>query len=219
VATFSNYLGLKLNQSSDPFLLSDFVANWEILDAAPGTYICTSTTRPSWSSGQAGRLIYMTDLKQLSYWSGSAWADLRDSVPTFAQGAIVNSSMSPGSSPQFNVLSFTTPRPCSMAIFATGTYQCSNQRNQDAYQSIIFDGAKQNMGSYREQIRFSGNSSDSGNTAGLNVPSLTVVPTVTAGSHTVGLQVDMTSDYSNSVTLYGVKIVGMIALYSSGNSL
>lgn len=219
MATFSNYLGLKLNQSTDPFLLSDFIANWDILDASPGNYICTSTTRPSWASAQAGRTIFMTDLKQFSYWDGAAWQDLRDSVPTFAQGAILNTSMSAGSSPQFNILTLTSPRPCSMAVIATGTYQCSNQRNQDAYQSIIFDGVKQNMGSFREQIRFSGNNSDSGNTAGLNVASITVVPSVTAGSHSVGIQVDVTSDYPNSITLYGVKIVGMIALYSSGNSL
>jgi hypothetical protein len=219
VATFSNYLGLKLNQSTDPFLLSDFIANWDILDASPGTYICTSTTRPSWSAGQAGRLIFMTDLKQTSYWNGTSWQDLRDSVPVFSQGAFFNTSMSAGSSPQFTVCTFTTPRPCSMAIILSGTYQCSNQQNQDAYQSIIYDGAKQNLGSFREQIRFAGNKTDSGAPAGLNVCSLTVVPTVTAGTHHIGLQVDMSSDYSNAITLAGAKVIGLIGLYSSGNSL
>jgi hypothetical protein len=219
VATFSNYLGLKLNQSTDAFLLSDFVANWGILDASPGIFICTSTTRPSWTSGQAGRMIFMTDLKQLSYWAGASWQDLRDSVPIFSQGAFFNTSMSAGSSPQFTVCTLTTPRPCSMGIILSGTYQASNQQNQDAYQSIIFDGAKQNLGSFREQIRFSGNKSDSGAPAGLNVCSLTVVPTVTAGTHTIGLQVDMSTDYSASITLAGAKVIGMISLYFSGNSM
>lgn len=219
MATFSNYLGLKLNQSTDPFLLSDFIANWDILDASPGIYICTSTTRPSWSSGQAGRLIFMTDLKQTSYWNGTSWQDLRDSVPMFVAGSYFNTSMSAGSSPQFTVCTFTTPRPCSLAIILSATYTCSNQRNQDAYQSIIFDGAKQNLGSFREQIRFSGNASDSGNSAGLNATSLTVVPSVTAGTHTMGVEVDMSNDYSNSITLTGAKVIGLIGLYSSGNSL
>jgi hypothetical protein len=219
LATFSNYLGLKLNQSSDAFLLSDFIANWDILDASPGIFICTSTTRPSWSSGQAGRLIFMTDLKQTSYWNGTSWQDLRDSVPMFSQGAFFNTAMSAGSSPQFTVCTFTTPRPCSMAVILSGTYQASNQQNQDAFQSILFDGTKQNLGSYREQIRFSGNKSDSGAPAGLNVASLTVVPSVTAGTHTLGLQVDMSTDYSASITLAGAKVIGLIGLYNSGNSL
>ena len=38
--------GLKLNAPTDPFQLSDFVANWQILDASPGTFICTSASRP-----------------------------------------------------------------------------------------------------------------------------------------------------------------------------
>lgn len=219
MATFSNYLGLKLNQSTDAFLLSDFIANWDILDASPGIYVCTSTTRPSWSSGQAGRLIFMTDLKQLSWWAGASWQDLRDSVPVFSQGTFFNTSMSAGSSPQFTVCTFTTPRPCSIAIMLSATYTCSNQQNQDAFQSIIFDGAKQNLGSFREQIRFSGNKSDSGNSAGLNVASLTVVPSVTAGTHTMGVQVDMSSDYSSAITLSGAKVIGMISLFFSGNSM
>lgn len=219
MATFTTYLGLKVNASTDPFLLSDFTSNWNTIDANPGIFICSSTTRPSYSSGQAGRLIFMNDLKQLSYWNGSSWQDLRDSAPIFSSGSFINTSMSAGSSPTFTICSFTTPRPCSLAIWLTATYQCSNQRNQDAYQSILFDGVKQNLGSFREQIRFSGNNSDSGNTAGENAASLTVVPSVAAGTHTIGLQVDMTSDYSAPITLVGAKTIGMISLYSSGNSL
>src|SRR6185312_8967561 len=125
MATFTTFLGLKVNAGTDAFLLSDFTSNWNTLDANPGVFICTSTTRPSYSSGQAGRIIFMTDLKQLSYWNGSSWQDLRDSAPVFAQGAIFNTSMSAGSSPTFTVCSLTVPRPCSMAIWLSGTYQCS----------------------------------------------------------------------------------------------
>jgi hypothetical protein len=219
VSTFSTVLGLKLNDTSDPFLLSDFIANWNLLDANPGTFICTSTSRPNWSTPQTGRLIFMTDIKQLSYWTGSAWADLRDAVPVFAGGSFINTAMNPGSSPSFNIVTFTTPRPCALAIMLSGTYNCSNNSNQDLHQSIGFDGVKQEMGSYREQIRFSGNSSDSSNTAGTACDSMAVIPAVTAGQHTISIIVDMSSAYNTAVTLVGAKTMGFIALYSGGNTL
>lgn len=219
MSTFSTVLGLKLNDTSDPFLLSDFVANWNLLDATPGTFICTSTSRPNWGAGQAGRLIFMTDIKQLSYWTGSTWSDLVEAAPVFAGGSFINTAMNPGSSPSFNIVTFTTPRPCAMAIILTGTYNCSNNANQDLHQSIGFDGVKQEMGGYREQVRFSGNSSDSGNTAGDSATSLAVIPAVTAGQHRISLIVDMSSAYNTAVTLVGAKAMGFIALYSGGNTL
>jgi hypothetical protein len=218
MATFSTLLGLKLNDPTDPFLLSDFVSNWNILDAAPGAFICTSSSRPTWGSSQAGRMIFMTDYKQLSYWDGSAWQDLRDNAPVFYNGSYINTSMSAGSSPTFTVLSFTTPRACSLAVWLTATYNCSNQKNQDLYQKILYDGTDEH-GAYREQVRFSGNSSDSGATAGTNATSMAVVSSVTAGSHHLGLQVDMGSHYTASVTMVGVKIMAMIATYSGSNVL
>jgi hypothetical protein len=219
LATFSPVLGLKLNDPSDPFQLSDFIANWGILDASPGVYICTSTTRPSWGTAQAGRLIFMKDLKQTSYWTGSAWADLRDSVPAFAWGAVVNSWVNPGASAYFSICTFTTPRPCALAIIISGTYEYPNNFTQDAYQSVTFDGVRQEMGGFREQTRFTGNSGDSGGYAGNNVISLMMMPSITAGQHNIGLQLDVSSTYRTSVFLSGVKGMAFISLYSSGNSL
>lgn len=219
MATYSTVLGLKLNDQSDPFELSDFVANWQLLDASPGAFICTSTSRPNWGISQKGRLIFMTDLKQLSYWDGAAWQDLRDSAPVFASGSYINTSMNPGGSATFNVLTFTTPRPSALAIFVSGTYQCSNNQNQDAWQSVLFDGVKQTMGGYREQIRFAGNSQDSSNTAGTNATSMAVIPSVVGGQHKIGIQVDISSAYSTALKLIGVKVMAFIALYSVGNSL
>ena len=219
MATYSTVLGLKLNQLSDPFELSDFTSNYEILDASPGVFICASTARPSWGSPQAGRLIFMTDLKQLSYWNGTSWQDLRDSAPVFAGGAFLGASMSPSTSPVFNLLTFTTPRPSSLAIWMSCTYNCANNKTQDAYQTVIIDGgAGATIGSFREQVRFEGNSGDSGALAGTNALSLGVVPSLAAGQHKIGVKVDM-GTYPVSVELAGVKIMAMIALYSSNNIL
>lgn len=217
MATYSTVLGLKLNQLSDPFELSDFVANWDILDASPGTFICTSVSRPSWGTAQAGRMIFMTDLKQLSYWTGTAWADLRDSVPSFAGGTYLDVACNPGSSGTFNILTFTTPRPCSMAIFASATYNYPNNKSQDIYQSVMFDGVQQYLG-YREQLRLPAVAGDTGAAAGVNAASIAMIPSLAAGQHKIGMQVQV-GTYNTPVTLIGVKTVAMISLYQSGNSL
>jgi len=219
LATFSTFLGLKLNDESDPFQLSDFVSNFGILDASPGTFICTSTSRPNWGTAQKGRMIFMTDLKQLSYWTGTAWADLRDSVPVFAGGLFVNTAVNAGASPNFNILTFTTPRPCSLAVILSATYQYPNKQSQNAFQSIIFDGVEQLIGGYAEQIRFSGNSSDAAHTAGENATSIAVVPNCAAGQHKIGLRINVTTDYSTAIQVKGAKAIAMIANYSSGNVL
>lgn len=219
MATTSTVLGLKLPGSSDPFLLSDFIGNWGILDASPGVFICTSTNRPNWSTAQAGRLIFMSDLKQLSYWNGSAWSDLRDSVPVFAGGSYINTAMNSGSSPTFNVLTFTTPRPCALAVFMSVTYQCANNKTQDLWQQVSFDGSPTVLGNFRDQIRFVGNSGDSSATAAETCGTICVIPSVTSGQHKLGAFVQVSSNYNSAVTLVGVKVMAFIALYSTGNSL
>ncbi|MCW2930010.1 MAG: hypothetical protein JWM19_972 [Actinomycetia bacterium] len=219
MATYSPVLGLKLNDESDPFQLSDFVGNYGILDASPGTYTCTSTSRPSWSTAQAGRLIFMTDLKQLSYWSGTSWQDLRDSAPVFAAGAYLNTPISHGASPIFNVLTFTTPRPSALSIWLTATYNFPNNKAQDVEQAVVFDGSDSVMGSYREQVRMSGDGGDSGATAGENAMSVALVPSVAAGQHKIGIRVVVSSHYPVGITLVGVKIIAMISTFASNNVL
>ncbi len=219
MATTSPVLGLKLNDLSDPFQLSDFTGNWGILDASPGVFTCTSTTRPSWASPQAGRLIFMKDLKQLSYWDGSAWQDLRDAAPIFAGGIFINTNVAPGASPVFNILTFTTPRPCSLAVWVTGLYNYPNNQTQDAWQSVTYDGAVQLMGSFRDQFRAAGNSGDSSAPAAISIPTLTVVPTVSAGQHKIGLKLEVSSSYRTPITMVGAKVITMVSLYQAGNSL
>jgi hypothetical protein len=220
LATYSTVLGLKLNDESDPFELSDFTSNYGILDASPGVYICTSTSRPSWGAAQNGRLIFMQDLKQLSYWEASGgWHDLRDAAPVFAGGVFLNTTANPGSSGVFSVLNLYTPRPCSLAIWLSGTYNYPNNKFQNANQLVAFDGVPGNMGGYPEQIRFAGDSSDSGTDAGITCLSMQIIPSVSAGQHTIGAQVQVGSDYHVSVKVVGFKVLAMLSLFGAGNSL
>jgi hypothetical protein len=62
---------------SDRWRNSDLQDNWAAIDAAPGTLICTSTTRPSdWGSNQTGRRIIETDTRLEYEWDGTGWQRL-----------------------------------------------------------------------------------------------------------------------------------------------
>ncbi len=77
MSTTSPILGLTLPASdgSDQFSLALFLTDFGIIDASPGVFICTSGTRPTWDSGQAGRLIYEKDYGRLLEWNGSSFVD------------------------------------------------------------------------------------------------------------------------------------------------
>lgn len=72
----STRMGLALPTQADRFSTADIRANWEKLDAAPGTHICLSTTRPNWTAAQAGRKILETNTGLEWVWSGSSWLRL-----------------------------------------------------------------------------------------------------------------------------------------------
>lgn len=220
MATYSTVIGLKLNDESDPFQLSDFIQNWNLLDGSPGTYICTSTSRPSWGAGQNGRLIFMSDLKQLSYWNNvSGWTDLRDAAPVFAGGYFLNAACNPGSTGTFSLMTFTTPRPSALSIWAAATYTYGANGWQNAAQAITFDGTASLMGSFQEQVRFAGDPFSTGGTGATNATSMTMIPTCTVGQHKIGLRVQVSNQYFTSINLVGVKILAMISTYASGNTL
>lgn len=218
MATYSNFLGLKLNAPSDPFLLSDFITNWSILDGSPGSFICTSLSRPTWGSSQAGMKIFMTDYKQDQFWTGSTFQDPLNSVPVFAGGSFLDLSMTRNNNYSPNILQFTTSRPAALGIMAVATYNCNNQQTQDAWQSISFDGQTNNLGGFREQIRFAGNNSDASGTAGVACASIGIAASVAAGLHHVGLVINIGSN-STSLTLVGVKVLAFVGQYSTSNSL
>jgi hypothetical protein len=217
VSTNSPRLLLKRPDGTDPFLRQDFVDNYNKIDAAPGVHICTSDTRPVWGSAQAGRMIFMTDYKQLQYWDGAAWNDERTAAPVFAGGAIFDATIGKNATPTYNIVNFTTPRPCTLAIFMNATFSCDSQHSQDVYMRCNFDNADLLLGGYSDAIRFTGNSSDTSADMKMTVPAMAVV-NCAKGSHSIKAKFTIGS-YNTSVILRGVKTIGMIGLYASSQSL
>lgn len=71
MTSVSSKLGLVLPSGADPFSTSDIHDNWTKIDTSPGAYICTSSTRPSWTVGQAGRKIIETNTGLEWWWDGA----------------------------------------------------------------------------------------------------------------------------------------------------
>jgi hypothetical protein len=161
----------------------------------------------------------MSDLKQLSYWSGSAWNDLRDSAPVFAGGYFLNAGLNPGSTSSFGLLTFTTPRPSALAIWAAATYTTQSDAWQVVSQAVTFDGTPSIMGGFQEQVRFAGDPYNSGGTVSSSGTSLAMIPSVTAGQHQIGIRTQLSHTYFSTVDLTGVKIIALISTFASGNSL
>lgn len=162
----------------------------------------------------------MSDLKQLSYWNNSTgWTDLRDAAPVFAGGYFLNTGLNPGSTANFGLLTFTTPRPCALSIIATANYTYTSDSWQVVTQSLTFDGTPSNMGGFSEQVRIAGDPYNSGGTVSSSGTSLAVIPSVSAGQHTIGIKTQLSHIYFSTVDLQGVKIIAFISTFASGNVL
>jgi hypothetical protein len=208
---------LKRNDGTDPFLRQDFVDNWNKLDAAPGVHICDSTTRPTWGSSQAGRLIWLTDWKQFQFWDGSAWNNPRQSVPFFAGGAIFDATVGKNATPLYNVVNFTTPQPTTLAIMMSTTVSCDSRFTQDVYFRINVDGGDLLLGAYSDALRFTGKSDDTSADMKLTVTALAQT-TVTAGSHSLKGKFTI-GTYNTSVVIRGIKTLALLGTYNSSQVL
>jgi hypothetical protein len=217
VSTSSPKLLLKRPDGTDPFLRQDFVDNWNKIDAAPGIYVCDSTTRPSWASAQAGRMIFLTDWKQLQYWDGSSWNNERTAVPFFAGGAIFDATVGKNATPVYNIVNITTPRPATLAIMMSATVSCDSRFTQDVYFRANVDGGDLLLGGYSDAIRFTGKSDDSSADMKMTVTALAQA-TVTAGSHSLKGKFTI-GTYNTSVIIRGIKTLAFLGTYNSSQVL
>src|SRR5690606_6648465 len=217
MSTLTPRLGLKRPDGTDPLLTQDFVDNHNKPDAAPGVHVCTSSTRPSWGAAQAGRTIFLTDYKCFQWWDGSAWQFERAAAGMFAGGALFEATLSKNAVVTYNLLNFTTPRPCNLAVWLNMTFGCDSRLSQSIFGPIVCDGGGSLRGGYSHSLRSTGHSADTRANAYMTMTLLGMV-SVSAGSHTLGGKVTVGA-YNTSVILRGMKVVASMATYASNQIL
>lgn len=116
MATYTARLGLKRNDGTDPFKRQDFTDNYNRLDAAPGVHVCTSSTRPTWASGQAGRLIFETDTNSFYHWNGTTFVDPLSTPSTWAGSVGPNATLAPNAVASYTYATINAPRASNLTI-------------------------------------------------------------------------------------------------------
>jgi hypothetical protein len=207
VATYTARLGLKRNDGSDPFKRQDFVDNYNRLDAAPGVHVCTSSTRPSWTSSQAGRLIWETDTNSLFHWNGTAFVSQLTTPLSWAGGVGAGATLSPNATANYNFANINAPRATSLIIvgFARFAATGSNLAAVNVYPILDSNVVALPFQPYTQWILRDGTPYYDHR----EVPFATLTP-VTAGAHTVGARV-VVSAYPQGVLVAAIRGVAFLA--------
>jgi len=141
MSTFTPRLQLKRHDGSDPFLRQDFVDNFNKIDAAPGSHVCTSASRPLWGAAQANRLIFETDTRSQWSWSGTAWLPVLSATNGWVLGATPGAYQGRGVAATYSLGSITTTRPGSLLLDMAAILSCVDTAAQGASIQAYVDGA------------------------------------------------------------------------------
>lgn len=150
MATWTPRLGLRKPAANDPFSrVSDFLANWDTIDATPGilpgpesertTALAPGPTRPD----PSGRFYYSTDIQRLQYLgAGNTWFDVLGNPQSFS-GYIPDPMNTPpdGTTRDFSFPVITLKRPSVLA----GVMTCQVQVIQHHLCDLAFS-AKMTQG-------------------------------------------------------------------------
>lgn len=208
---FTTRLGLMKPQGADPFLRQDFLDTMAILDGSPGLFICTSTTRPAWTSAQAGRNIFETDLGRIINWTGSAWRVLNQYGQVSQHSINPFQTLGKNAGMTFSLGNFTTSRPGrAIVIGSVWLRQQVADEAQDIEVRTRIDGAETSYGTGfgpQETTRFA---KTGGNSNWIGVP-ISGVRSVTAGSHALTVRADVGAISNAAVVFQGAKAFVLMA--------
>lgn len=140
-ATYTTMLDLKKPAGVDPFLRTDFDLNWDALDLAPGTHICTSSSRPAWAASRAGRLIFETDTGSLYRWTGTTWRQVKQSPNGWSKyNNWANENIAPNASVNKTIDTITSSTPGTAFFICTSSVQYVRGSVQELYKGFEYDG-------------------------------------------------------------------------------
>lgn len=170
-------LGLIVPVGSDPFHTSDFVNNWEAVEANPGIAVVASLP----ASGWVGQNVYNQADKQVHVWDGSTWRIPAPPVLWYFHGSPsvnIGSSSSPYNSA---TVTFTVPYAITGWLVLEANVQIDDVTNAHAtaWINAQIDGTTQAQAKWQNAM----SSTNSGAEAIYGTLAHTVINTLTAGSH------------------------------------
>lgn len=190
MSTTSQHMGLKIPDGSDPFLRTDHVQNLNKLDQYTGDWICTSTTRPSWGTGQQGMQIIETDTRRTLMWTGTTWREMLYGPAVWWGTLRPNATVSHGTTVSYTIGTFTLNRPGTLLGIATTEYNMTTRGFMGATTRILIDGAVAAFDSSAAEYVATGwpdTSAFGTGTWSTTIPSLGA-RNVGAGTHSIGIQ-------------------------------
>lgn len=193
MSTTTPRIGLTKPDGSDQFSRAILNANSDKLDSQPGLWVCTSTTRPAWTTAQKGQCISETDTRRIMHWDGSAWHDIQTNPPVFyrAYAPQTQVAIATNQTLQLTLGTITLRRPASIAVMAIANLkQMRYQSFQCNYYPLIDNGY---IGAYGGTTTDANQWHTYGAEGNWNdyrvVPSLGMKANLAAGNHTLGIRV------------------------------
>lgn len=206
-------LGLKTWDQSDPFLRQDFNDNNGRLDAYPGTYICTSASRPAWGGAQTGLRIYETDTRRYLVWTGTAWRALLDAPPVWTGYVQPNAAMGKDTHVYYKMATFNVNRPGALLVHLEVEFQCQSIYTANVAARPQVDGSDSQIGSSASYMRVQQTHTSGSGWSRHYMMGAVGLRTVGVGSHNFGIHfyTSPTSTTSSvSVSLQSVRGYAML---------
>lgn len=203
MSTTSQHMGLKIPDGSDPFLRSDFVNNYNIQDQYTGDWICTSTTRPAWGAAQAGMKIIETDTRRTLMWNGTAFKEMLYGPAVWWGALRPNVVINHSTIVTFTIGTFTVNRPGTIFGIATTEVSMTTRGSASAGLRLLIDGAVATFsGASPEFVRTDWPNTSTFGTGmwSTTVPSIGT-RNISAGTHSVGIQLNAGGETSGSLRL------------------
>jgi hypothetical protein len=200
-------LELKRPLGDDPFLRQDFVDNFDILEAFPGHFVCTSTTRPSWDAAKTGMKIVETDTLRTLVFDGTTFVPTQDYGRAATVDTFPSQMLGKGVAATFTLGSVTLTRPASLGVLMVARVRQEANIKQAITITPWIDGTSCNFG-YSNVYRFAdyGASETSGNTE-VMFPLLGFRTGVAAGSHSIQARAEVATLSNNGIHVIGLKAV------------
>jgi hypothetical protein len=192
---------------SDPFKRTDFVENWDILDASPGIYICTSTSPPTWAGAQAGRKIYETDTRRIRNWNGTAWENVENYTRGAAMSLAPTETLGKGVKKTYTVNStYNAPRPCRLLLLGSARFSQQAAFSQNVLAQPWIDGTNADISGNPNTLQFADSGTGATGSAQMTI-GLYGSRSVTAGNHSIQVRIEIGTVTNDSLYVAAFRLM------------